>query len=625
MLICLENRMRRFVLGLALLLYFQTGQSQVKLDGRDSYSLNGFVSIYKEKDSLDFNQAIRLYLNGEFQKVATPVNEFNDGVAEKIYWIAFTVRNVMDTTLEIETGIANAGVFTLECYIGTTTMQLINHWVTGSYNNFNTRVIKSRHFYFPLPTAAHSEKVVLFRVDMRGTGLYTPLRLVSKSHRQDVEQGSYVFYAFFSGFLTFVSLFSAITFFLTREKIYLYYSLYVVFCCWMFLADGSMDSVWLYPNWPALASIANLMSGLGINFCMLLFINDFLQLKKSRPLLSKIARSWCFMIVCLAILVVLEYIILKTYTLRPFIYVYGAVCVIGAWSIQIFGIVRRCLDGFRAAYLYGLAMLSAVISTTIYFLHAFDFITFLYPGFNLILSGFGIEIVILAFALMYTYHLYKTTSQNLSLKVIQQQLDFSNQLVKTQENEQKRIAQDLHDELGGNLAALKLNLQNIVIAEPHSSKIISLIDKASNSARSIAHNLMPPEFTETSLHDMLKAYFNRLNAESKIQFHFIHIGNNNAFTKQEELMVYRLLLEISNNIIKHSGATEATVQLIYYDDYLGILAEDNGKGFDNNATPGLGLKNMNSRVNFMNGNIKVDSGEKGTTIVINIPFNSADE
>ena len=71
----------------------------------------------------------------------------------------------------------------------------------------------------------------------------------------------------------------------------------------------------------------------------------------------------------------------------------------------------------------------------------------------------------------------------------------------------------------------------------------------------------------------------------------------------------------------HSKATEATIQLLYDDEELVIMAEDNGIGIRKSGSTGIGMKNIYSRVNYINGKISVDSGKKGTTIIINVPYN----
>jgi signal transduction histidine kinase len=208
----------------------------------------------------------------------------------------------------------------------------------------------------------------------------------------------------------------------------------------------------------------------------------------------------------------------------------------------------------------------------------------------------------------------------LSTQLKNQQLKFSEQILVTQENERKRIAGDLHDELGGNLAAMKMAMQSFDLPPQQNELLKGLIDKTSVTAREIAHNLMPPDFEKTALRDMLENFYKRLSSESHISYQFFASDPLYTFSKQDELMIYRILMELTTNINKHSMATEATVQLVYDTHYLELMVEDNGKGFDDRKSDGIGLKNIRSRVDYLGGSMNIDTGQKGTTIIIRIPY-----
>ena len=131
---------------------------------------------------------------------------------------------------------------------------------------------------------------------------------------------------------------------------------------------------------------------------------------------------------------------------------------------------------------------------------------------------------------------------------------------------------------------------------------------------------MPPEFDETNLNDLLNNYFVGLNQEGNILFNFHYSGVNGHFTKQDQLIIYRVILELVNNSLRHSCATEITAQLIYHPNQLALMVEDNGKGFSKSSTGGIGLKNIRARVNYLNGILNIDSNTNGTTTMIQLPY-----
>ncbi|RYE26693.1 MAG: hypothetical protein EOP45_03500 [Sphingobacteriaceae bacterium] len=131
---------------------------------------------------------------------------------------------------------------------------------------------------------------------------------------------------------------------------------------------------------------------------------------------------------------------------------------------------------------------------------------------------------------------------------------------------------------------------------------------------------MPPEFGSIKMNELLQDYYARLKQESQVRFYFHSSGSNGHFNKQHELILYRIILELTQNILKHSHATEATVQLVYYDSYLEIVAEDNGIGINNISHDGIGLKNIRSRVKYLRGKLNLDHNMHGTTVIVTVPY-----
>ncbi len=614
--------MKWWALLILFILLLNSTKGQVQLRNQSSYSVNGNVSTLGEAEApLSIQQVWSSYQQKKFRPFATPTNSVNLGFVKSVYWIAVPIKNMESSSQSHLAGIPNGGIFRLEFYLLSDSGQVMDHYITGTHYDFNSRPIKNRHYYFPLNLKYNSSAVILYRIDMRGNGFDIPLEIVMKDFLDSKELTASLFYAFYSGWMVFVAILSLITFIWMKERVYVFYCLYVLSGCLFFIGDGNYDFKLLYPHWPGLATISPTIYGLALCLFMLLFMADFLQLKTTHKKLFFIARGWALFLITTILLLVYAYALSANIALRTFVFAYLLFSIVGAWVVQIYAITRRILDKYKPAYLYGAALVSVFLSVIIYVLHVLGKIGDVVPTYIYIPLGFAVEIIILSFALIYSYNFHKRQHQHLSTTLADEQLNFSRGLIKTQEAEQKRIAEDLHDELGGNLAAIKMNLQSLHLPDQAlSSTIIDLIDKASDSARNIAHNLMPPEFAKTALHELLAAYFNLLNNENGLRFNFHVSGANSHFSKEEELMIYRILMELSNNIIKHSGAKEATIQLLYNGSNLEIMAEDNGKGFSNSSSDGIGLTNIESRVNYLQGNMNIDTSIHGTTIIIKLPY-----
>lgn len=198
--------------------------------------------------------------------------------------------------------------------------------------------------------------------------------------------------------------------------------------------------------------------------------------------------------------------------------------------------------------------------------------------------------------------------------------------IKGQESERKRLAQELHDGLGGTLAAIKLNLSVVQKKSEDPSKLITIIDKldnACNEVRTISHHLSPRVFQDNGIIDAIHDYFNDVKEGFSIDL-TVEIFPKNEIEEIAPAIkndLYRIVQELTNNSIKHANASRLDVQLIKHEDYLSLMIEDDGDGFSiKDKVDGIGLKNIRSRIILLNGSMNIESqpGE-GTLIDLKIP------
>ena len=201
-------------------------------------------------------------------------------------------------------------------------------------------------------------------------------------------------------------------------------------------------------------------------------------------------------------------------------------------------------------------------------------------------------------------------------------------IIETQENERKRIAQDLHDGIGQTLAAIKMNLsskskklskENQDLAD----QTILSIDNAYSEVRTLSHSMMPRSLKESGLAEAIEDLLAKTFSNSNIKYTF---EKDNSFPLNEQISIglYRVLQELLNNIIKHAHATELSVHLHKTKENIILMAEDNGIGIrtgQNTERTGIGMANIEARVQAMNGNFSITkNGPKGTVAVIRIPI-----
>lgn len=221
-----------------------------------------------------------------------------------------------------------------------------------------------------------------------------------------------------------------------------------------------------------------------------------------------------------------------------------------------------------------------------------------------------------------------------STEKINQQKIISSKIVENQENEQNRIAKEIHDGIGQMLTGLKFSLESINLEDKEkSAQKIEYLKKLSldiiKGVRTATFNLMPPELSD---HGIVSSITKLTQELSKLTGKEILFYNKTDFDKRLdsliEINIYRLTQEAINNSIKYAESSHIIVQLSHSETLLSIIIDDNGKGFDinsvdkkRNSKSGMGLLFMKERIQYINGRVFIKSilGE-GTRITFNIPL-----
>ena len=205
-------------------------------------------------------------------------------------------------------------------------------------------------------------------------------------------------------------------------------------------------------------------------------------------------------------------------------------------------------------------------------------------------------------------------------------------LSKAQESERGRMADQLHDEIGSMLSVARLNLSSLknghfVSHEQSGSKIETaekILGEVAQTVREMSHQLMPVALKKYGFKKAVAQLMEDITLSGKLSLEHVLMGLDELDKYPEELKVglYRIIQELLQNIIKHSGADKAFLQLIEHEDVLSLMIEDNGTGMQvNKENNGKGLQLVSSRIQYFEGRITVEKGsEGGTLIVIEIPL-----
>ncbi len=258
-------------------------------------------------------------------------------------------------------------------------------------------------------------------------------------------------------------------------------------------------------------------------------------------------------------------------------------------------------------------------------------------------NGFIMGSILLLILIVVLYVAYKNRIQAIRL-INKQKQEINSQKIKELENnqklfaldamisgqeaERKRIASDLHDGLGVLLSTAQMHFNSVDNKIDHPNgvamygKANALLDEACIEVRKIAHNMMPGSLLKLGLVPALNDLCEKLKKKDELEISLEAFEMDHRFKETAEITIYRLIQEMLNNVIKHAKASEVIVQLMNNNENFNITVEDNGIGFNVYEalnSGGMGLKSIESRVKYLNGNLNIVSEQgKGTSVTVDI-------
>ncbi|BAV08565.1 sensor histidine protein kinase UhpB, glucose-6-phosphate specific [Filimonas lacunae] len=231
------------------------------------------------------------------------------------------------------------------------------------------------------------------------------------------------------------------------------------------------------------------------------------------------------------------------------------------------------------------------------------------------------------FVLLHRNSLHKQGLQQEKINGFQKQMEIIrlNATITGEEKERKRLARELHDGIGGILAAAKINFElagktEAIREEADFKDGLKLLEEAATELRQTAHNMLPDVLESKGLLQALRLFCVKMGNNSETELIFQHYGIEKKFNTIFELSIYRIVQELVHNVVKHAKAKHAIIQMEYTGNGLSITIEDDGVGMPENITEqtrGIGLTNIYDRVQHAGGIIDIHSSpDSGTSIYL---------
>lgn len=243
--------------------------------------------------------------------------------------------------------------------------------------------------------------------------------------------------------------------------------------------------------------------------------------------------------------------------------------------------------------------------------------------------GIIVETIFFSLGLAFKMKLINDERNKIRAEVIKhkhrQQISRFSGLLQGEEKERKRMAEELHDGIAGDLTAIKFQLStfNIDEASPKNAAVIqevsNIINNSYEQIREISHNLSPSSIINYGLRGALENFCQKIGNNYKMKFDCDYSGEKLELSKTVQVHIYRIIQELVNNMVKHAGATEGKVEITYHKPALRIVVKDNGKGFSTKEiNPGIGLSNIDSRIRFLNAKFVKENVGQGSKFIIDI-------
>ncbi|WP_425576736.1 sensor histidine kinase [Nibrella saemangeumensis] len=232
------------------------------------------------------------------------------------------------------------------------------------------------------------------------------------------------------------------------------------------------------------------------------------------------------------------------------------------------------------------------------------------------------------------YYQQKQVKQQLALKELQEKYrrELMAATFQGQEQERRRLARDLHDEIGTMLSVTKMSLNQLdrkltdnVPASLLLQRTRSLLDETMSNVRRISRDLVPTTLDRFGLVAALEELIEK-TTDGDIHIQLECNATLDNLTSPMEVMLYRIAQELVNNGIKHARATQITIQLFCQENEVRLSVVDNGHGFDfddvmKDRDRGLGLRNIESRLSVVDGHVTFDVAPgRGSKIYVQVPL-----
>ncbi len=480
--------------------------------------------------------------------------------------------------------------------------------LTGDAFEFESRGIPSTSYIFPINDLLLETSELILAVDKRFTKLEVPLSFESNSELLENSEANASWIFFFLGISFFLFLFNAYLFVSTKESVFGWYLAYLLLTSTYIGTDTGLLFKYMYPNFPQVNDIIRPASMALSMAPMIIFFNRMLEVGNFSSLLYKLNR------ILLILFLVVFFIAVgsSAWTSDPLVQDFWLQANRVVTPLIMFILMMESMYFVKVGRPFAIFLLGSFFSLI--------FFSLIYVGLQIewlpvnpftshsLYFGLGADAFFMGISLAWRFNLFRQTVDRLLIEKTKRQEKVLSEINKWKEQQMSQVSSLLHDHIGGLIGVLRFSLDNMELSPQGRDKVASEIQSIGEEIRQYSHSFSPVQLENLGLHRALEIQMVKFKVKTKIQLNYEWLGPTEISSKNFQLILYQIVQEILQNILKHSKASNASLQIIQSEDVLSIYAEDDGIGCEKIPfEKGIGLQSIKRIIEVIGGEFQVNS------------------
>lgn len=545
-------------------------------------------------------------------------------------WILVPFTNPSDKEIQKILYLSNPITHECEIFFATDGKLTDRRIASGLVNSNKHKLYNDPGYPYRITFPPKTNLFVLIKVHDPLSSIQVPIYLLSSETAYNYKDTNLILIFFWIGVLTFSILLSFLLFFNTKQKTFLYYTIFAIATgivitsttgvVTMFIDSDPYQIITNYYQWGAI---------LLINF-MPRFINSLVPIFSISRTGWKILKVLGYVGVVIAILYSIPFFKFSFFFTRLFINTVVLLTAITFLYVLI-TLAIAIVRGYRKSLaLFIVYLIYLTLGFINIILPLFGVTNFQLNSIHIVLAGSVLEIMaFMIFMGQAALQVYQERQKLLEQVKDNQEL-MMRTIVNSQENERNRFARDLHDGIGQMISILNMNLKSLKEnAKPNERQRVfeassGIIDDMYGELKNICFDLMPQTLIKNGLESALKEFTDRVNDSGRLFVELNVFGLTGRLHELQEISLYRISQEWVNNILKYSDAEKIMLQITQDEEEITLMIEDDGSGFDKDLlinSKGNGWKNLNTRTNLIKGQLELETqpDKKGSVLIMNAP------